>query len=80
MEKFQKPIDLLKNIQDLLNENKSLWTPEEIKTIKKDLSKNSKLTTMEMCKRINGILKNLKEENAEQKLKNVIRFLNIKKK
>jgi len=72
--RFANSSELLKAIQDLLEENKKLWHIEESMKWKK-ISTSSPRDAMKICRRIAGILKNTNEENAGMKLKNVLGLL-----
>lgn len=67
----QRAIDALKKIEDILNDVRDLYP--EVKKVK--VSETKFLNAFAVLKRVNGIIVNYNEENAERKLKSLMAFL-----
>ena len=74
MTNTDKALNSLKNIAQALEEVKDLF-PEIPKKISVDITKYK--DPLRTLKKINGIIKNYSETNAELKLRNVLRLLGI---
>lgn len=77
IENNKRAFDALKRINKILDEVRDLF-PTIPKSEVKDKIVNKKYSDpLKILKRINGILGNFNEDNAEIKLKNLLRFLKI---
>lgn len=77
IENNKRAFDALKRINKILDEVRDLF-PTIPKSEVKDKVVNKKYSDpLKILKRINGILGNFNEDNAEIKLKNLLRFLKI---
>lgn len=74
MENNEKAIEALKKIEKIIDEVRDLFptTKKEVKiSVKKDNN------PLQILKRVNGIIVNYDESNAQRKLESLLKFLGI---
>jgi len=74
MENNEKAIEALKKIEKVIDEVRDLFP-----TIKKEvkISVNKFNNPLQVLKRVNGIIINYDEDNAQRKLESLLKFLGI---
>jgi len=74
MENNEKAIEALKKIEKVIDEVRDLFP-----TIKKEvkISVNKFSNPLQVLKRVNGIIINFDEDNAQRKLESLLKFLGI---
>lgn len=76
MENNEKALEALRKIENVINEVRDLFPTIKKKQVKITVIKRYN-DPLEILKRINGIIMNYNESNAQGKLENLLKFLGM---
>lgn len=79
-ENNKKSLEALNKIEQILNEVRDLFTDIPKVQIEAKLASKKYENPLKILKRVNGIIINYNESNAERKLKSLLNFLAIRSK
>lgn len=74
-EQNKKAVEALKKVEVILDEVKDLFPLITKEKIRIKLPDSEPSESVKILKRVNGIIKNFNEDNAERKLKSLLQFV-----